>query len=316
MQKLLLFPLRLCVGWGLSPRLLSLIGATMLVLLRVSIGWHFYSEGVDKYQSGKWDAAPFFANARGPFADEYRKLVWDADGSFRRDVEATEKHWNKFRDRLRRHYQFNDDQKKASQRIHDEAVKRVGQVLQDNATILTEYDLGLQRMADLNDDPSREGVASLRGQRETIRREILAQVGPVLAQIDAVWANYESAQNAIASSEQQDQNPKLELGKPPLGRMDTYRMNRIVPYFDLTIGLCLLFGFFTPVAALAAAAFLGSVFLGQYPPTTGPTSSNYQLVECMACLVVAATGSGRFAGLDYFLHLVVRKSWAAPTDKG
>ncbi len=82
MQKLLLFPLRLCVGWGLSPRLLSLIGATMLVLLRLSIGWHFYSEGVDKVQSGTWDASPFFANARGPFAEDYRKLVWDADGGF------------------------------------------------------------------------------------------------------------------------------------------------------------------------------------------------------------------------------------------
>ena len=73
--------------------------------------------------------------------------------------------------------------------------------------------------------------------------------------------------------------------------------------------LCLLFGLFTPVAALAAAGFLGSVFLSQLPPTTGPTSTNYQLVESMACLVLASTGAGRFAGLDYFLHLIVRREW-------
>ncbi len=52
MRKILLFPLRLCVGWGISPRLLGLIGATMLVLLRLTIGWHFYSEGLEKYQKG------------------------------------------------------------------------------------------------------------------------------------------------------------------------------------------------------------------------------------------------------------------------
>jgi uncharacterized membrane protein YphA (DoxX/SURF4 family) len=86
-------------------------------------------------------------------------------------------------------------------------------------------------------------------------------------------------------------------------------IDRFVPYFDIAIGLCLLLGFFTPVAALAAAGFLGSVVLSQYPPATGPTSSNYQLIECMACLVLAATGSGRLAGLDYFLHLIVRKVW-------
>jgi len=89
--------------------------------------------------------------------------------------------------------------------------------------------------------------------------------------------------------------------------MDTSVIDSIVPYFDMLVGWCLLLGLFTPVAALAAAGFLGSVFLSQYPPLTGPTSSNYQLIECMACLVLAATGAGRFAGLDFFLHLIIRK---------
>ncbi len=32
-----------------------------------------------------------------------------------------------------------------------------------------------------------------------------------------------------------------------------------------------------------------------------------QLIEALACFVLAATGAGRFAGLDFFLHLIVRK---------
>ncbi len=316
MQKLLLFPLRLCVGWGLSPRLLSLIGATMLVLLRVSIGWHFYTEGLDKYQSGSWDATPFFANARGPFAEDYRKLVWDADGSMRRDLEQTKLWWAQYRDRVGRHHGFDEPQTEAAQQNYSLAVDRLTTVLEVNSTVLTEYDLGVNRMVDLHGDPSRDGVDSLKGQRESIRRELMQQLAPVMVEVDAVWGNYESAQNSLASTDQKDENGPLAMGKPRLERMDTNLINAYTPYFDLAIGVMLLFGLFTPVAALAAAGFLGSVFLSQFPPTTGPTSSHYQLVECMACLVLASTGAGRFAGLDFFLHLIVRNVWGTPTNKG
>ena len=75
-------------------------------------------------------------------------------------------------------------------------------------------------------------------------------------------------------------------------------------------------GLFTPVAALAAAGFLGSVFLSQLPPSSGPGSTYYQLIESMACLVLAGTGAGRFAGIDYFLHLIVRSVWGGePEDE-
>ena len=100
MQKLLLFPIRLCVGWGLSPRLLGLFGATALVLLRVTVGWHFYTEGVDKRDAGNWTAVPFFANAQGPLAEHYRGLVWDNEGSFRLNPDAMIYYMARFVNRL------------------------------------------------------------------------------------------------------------------------------------------------------------------------------------------------------------------------
>ena len=42
--------------------------------------------------------------------------------------------------------------------------------------------------------------------------------------------------------------------------------------------------------------------LSQYPPAGGPGSTYYQLIEAMACLTLAATGAGRFAGLDSLIH--------------
>jgi hypothetical protein len=68
LRKALLAPLRLAVGWGVHPRVLGWIAVAMLVLLRVTIGWHFFAEGTDKYHSGTWDAKPFFSGARGPAA--------------------------------------------------------------------------------------------------------------------------------------------------------------------------------------------------------------------------------------------------------
>lgn len=311
MLKFVLSPIRLCVGWSLSPRILGLTAAVMLVLLRVTIGWHFYSEGVDKKAAGDWTAAPFFANAKGPLAENFRQLVWDADGQFRLNRAAAMENWAIFRNEVGTHYGFNDSQKKQAQANYAKAVEQYDWVLAENAADLEEFELGRERIEKLETDAQekamRDGVASLGGQRDTIRREWQQKAAPTLSQIDAIWANYEADQNALATTEQADANPYFSLDKPRLQRIDTSVIDGFVPYFDIAIGLCLLLGFFTPVAALAAAGFLGSVFLSQFPPTTGPTSSNYQLIECMACFVLAATGSGRFAGLDYFLHLAVRK---------
>ena len=290
----------------------------MLVLLRISIGWHFYSEGVDKRDAGNWSAAPFFANAKGPFADQFRGLVWDADGKIRLDRDATMQSWAVFRDRIGNHYGFDEQQKRQAQQNYAKAVEQYDWVIAENASDLEEFVLGRDRMKKLDTDVRetevREGVASLGGQRDTIRKEWTGKAAPALKQINTIWENYEATQNGVATPEQQDAMPSMHLPKPRTARIDTSVIDGIVPYFDMTIGLCLLLGFFTPVAALAAAGFLGSVFLSQYPPATGPSSSNYQLIECMACLVLAGTGAGRFAGLDYFLHLIVRKVWGSPAE--
>lgn len=319
MLKFVLSPLRLCVGWSLSPRILGLTGAVMLVLLRITVGWHFYSEGIDKKAAGDWTAAPFFANAKGPMADDFRQLVWDADGEFRLNRAAAMQNWAVFREGVANHYGFTDSQKAQAQANYAKAVEQYDWVLAENAIDLEEYALGRERIATLETDGQekavRDGVASLGGQRDTIRREWKQKAAPTLAQIDAIWANYEVDQNSLATAEQSQASPYYSLIKPRTERIDTSVIDRFVPYFDIAIGLCLLLGFFTPVAALAAAGFLGSVVLSQYPPTTGPTSSNYQLIECMACLVLAATGSGRLAGLDYFLHLTVRKTWGSPAPQ-
>ncbi len=286
----------------------------MLVLLRLTIGWHFFSEGIDKYQQGSWDAKPFFSTARGPVAGHFRQLVWDWDGSLRLDVEKTKLHFARFRDRVIRHYDFDETQQRQAKANYVLAVEQLEWVLKTNATDIEEYELGRDRILRLEQDRRRGGVASLAGQRDVIRAEWTAKINPVLAQIDMVWKNYEATQNAMANRDQLAKNQPLQMGVPREQMIDTSVINRVVPYFDMTIGILLLVGLFTPVAALAAAGFLGSVFISQFPPVTGPGSSSYQLIEGVACLVIAATGCGRFAGLDFIFHTIVRKFWPQPEE--
>lgn len=308
-SKVLLTPLRLAIGWNAYPRLLGMIGVVMLVMLRLSVGWHFYAEGIDKKKSPDWDAAPFFANAKGPFAPYFQEVVWDWDGSIRLDVEKNKKYLDRYRDVAVQHFAFNEAQQQQAEIAYDDAIAQIEWELEENAQEVEEYELGRKRIAKLSGDPVREGVESLGGQRATIRREWKALVAPVFVQIDKSWALYEKAINEIATDEQRSGAGYLRLAKPRTQAVDTSVLNDIIPYFDLAIGICLLLGLFTPVAALAAAGFLGSVFLSQYPPEPGPGSTYYQLVEAMACLVLAGTGAGRFAGLDFIFHSIVRRFW-------
>lgn len=312
MAKILLFPLRLAVGYGLSPRLLGQIAIVMLVILRITIGYHFLSEGTDKYRAGNWTATPFFANAKGPLAGQFRQLVWDHDGAVRLDQDQTMIVWATYRDRIIKHYGFDKKQANTAQDQYAKAVEQYQYVVADNANEIEEFQLGLGRIDQLDNDPVRNGVESLAGQRETVRRELSQKIGPALSQIDKIWENYETAQNRIATDEQLQQHAAYELVRPRSVLMDTSVIDKLVPYFDMAVGWMLILGLFTPLAALACAGFLGSVFLSQFPPTTGPGSSNYQLIEGLACLVLAATGAGRFAGLDFFLHLFIRKTHSVP----
>ena len=79
------------------------------------------------------------------------------------------------------------------------------------------------------------------------------------------------------------------------------------------VGVLLVLGLFTRLASLAGIGFILLFYLCN-PPFVGyfysiPSEGSYlivnkNLVELCALLVILATGSGRFAGLDRILHLL------------
>lgn len=77
------------------------------------------------------------------------------------------------------------------------------------------------------------------------------------------------------------------------------------------IGLCLILGFCTRLAALGGACFMFNVVLSQFPwPTVYPYPSdmighsmvcNKDSIEMLLLILLAALPSGRWAGLDWFI---------------
>lgn len=115
------------------------------------------------------------------------------------------------------------------------------------------------------------------------------------------------------------------LGWNPLKWPRSEQINFAVTYGLTAIGLCLMLGFFTPLAALGGAAFMAFVVATQpswptiYPPAPPVVGHalliNKDFIEMVALLVVATTAVGRWGGLDFFLHRWFIAPWQKPADE-
>jgi thiosulfate dehydrogenase [quinone] large subunit len=110
----------------------------------------------------------------------------------------------------------------------------------------------------------------------------------------------------------QARGPFAELFRSLASQPNLLANADLITMWGLTIvGVCLILGLFTRLASLAAIGFILMFYLCN-PPFVGyfysiPTEGSYlivnkNLVELCALVVIFATGSGRFAGLDRILH--------------
>jgi uncharacterized membrane protein YphA (DoxX/SURF4 family) len=84
------------------------------------------------------------------------------------------------------------------------------------------------------------------------------------------------------------------------GNRRLHALNVTVTILTIAVGVCLLLGLLTRLAAVAGAVFLVGVIAAQPPWAAGAAPTYYQTIELAGLLVLAVTGPGRWAGLDYF----------------
>lgn len=315
---------------AIPPGLLSsrnypgFLGAVFLILLRIAIGWHFLTEGLDKYESTRYGKSPFSAeiylrNASGPLAPKFREMLPDADGRDLLDPAKLKASWAENVGRIEAHYKFNDEQKAKAKALLERgnAWADVWFNAYDNKEAREKYlhELGVVEQTEQNPNAlsfERERAWESRRSLDGDRRKLtapLVQQGQELA----------DAATAMATPEQ-----KASAGDyaPPATFLQI--ANFLTIYGLIAMGGCLIVGFLTPFAAICAAGFLAMIYLSMPPwpglPPNPKAEGHYwivskNLVELIACLLVAVTASGHWFGLDALFFGARRRRWARHEHK-
>lgn len=93
-------------------RKVSLVAVVLIVLLRISIGWHLMYEGLWKLgtqqTSTPWTSEGYLKNSTGPLRPMFRKMTGDPHDQLWLDANAMSAKWNAWRERFLNHYQLDD----------------------------------------------------------------------------------------------------------------------------------------------------------------------------------------------------------------
>ena len=315
-----------------------MVAVVMLVILRVTIGWHFLYEGVWKIvNADKFSAAGFLGAAKGPAAPLFYWMVPDIEGherlrltdTGRKDEENPEQPiytsepyanaWARVHQKFVDKYKPSEEQaKKAKEklRIYNESLE---QYVTDRRDEIEGYFGSLQRLK----ERKRSGTNRTDHEKKRVWDEQMKLRGEVngwLADLDGMSEEYHMALWNLLDDDQQARGriraPLSDADALPFATPVAVTWSELldfgVTYGLSAIGLCLILGFCTRLAALGGAGFLFMVVLVQMPwPTIYPPPPEIvghallvdkNFVEMIAMIFLATTAVGRWGGLDYFVY--------------
>lgn len=278
----------------------------MLVLLRVNIGWHFFSEGMSHYTDSKWSSAPVLRAAKGPLAPvfgaylpEYRDLETlntaadpdAADAWVRSIADRMTAEENRYAD----FYHFDDDQKAASQKLLGLRQKQTAEWGVAHKEDLAAYLHERERLKKAKAEPSARTVPYQKKRIADKEIELSGQARGWVSQLQGIEEDFRAELASLRTDEQGKRGP-IPQQPSSLQKVDT-----MMTYGILGIGVCLLVGLFTRLACVLGAAFLFSVVLTQPFWVSDAQPTFNQWVELFALLTLATTNVGKWGGLDFFI---------------
>jgi uncharacterized membrane protein YphA (DoxX/SURF4 family) len=306
--------------------------AFSIVLLRIAIGWHFLFEGCDKVESTFSGREPFSAeiylrNATGPLAPYFRGMLPDVNSLAVLDPGRLKAAWMTDVTRIGDHYAFTADQREQAQRVLGENLRWADYWFDDpeNSEKIKKYYHDLRQVQQTERDPDAlsfqkerawDARRSVDADRRMLIQPLLAQEKALreavvkLATADQVKTAGEAAGAYLTLLEKVRINVPTQVRAKFTGLdswTDLDTLNYMTLFGLIAIGFCLMAGFLTPLAAISAAAFLAMIYLSMPPwpglPPNPKAEGHYlfvskNLVELVACLVIATTPSGHWIGLD------------------
>lgn len=312
-----------------------------LVLLRLTIGWHFCYQGLAKLEDPRFSSAGFLSQAKGPLGDLYRSLLGDWDGRQALSKENRGRLLERFDDYLRRFkelYKPGQEQVAFADQMAAARKAQTETFLEENEKEIDAYLHELDRLTTAKQSPSgapQAGAPAPLAEKSTTlderlkpsrawsfppyqqkriwdkQSELQAQLKGWLRELDGYYSAFQQDLENVLDD---DQRLRLANGRQALAGkpVQIEQVDKIVSYGVTVIGVCLLAGLFTRLASFAGALFLLSIVLAQpdwpglYPsphPSVGHSMFvNKEFVEMMAMFALATTRVGRWGGLDFFIH--------------
>ena len=125
--------------------------------------------------------------------------------------------------------------------------------------------------------------------------------------VRSIETNFNNDLRGVLTAEQRQQNSLVNQVEKSLSSPKTRQLhwlNLAVTCLVIGVGICLLLGLFTRLAAVGGILFLLSVMVTQLPWVPGARADLffYQLVECAAFLTMAASNPWRLPGIDFLLR--------------
>lgn len=280
---------------------IGLLAVFMLVLLRVSIGWHFLYAGIWKLQHPEFSSEGFLGQAKGPLAQEFYKLIPDIDGVERLEITLDKPKVEPAKGAGNKGTGKTPPAKVEAEAVKDQPKKpQPGKVNKDQMekyfqAFVAAYnvngdqlesakrlrDLRLKQMDEFFKDHEQEfwlyklNLEALHTAQKDPSREIpyqqernwkqqtklRKQAKGWLAERDQVWEGLESDLDSLLSDAQRERGSKQQPPEPPTNTPN--HVDLLVTYSNVAIGACLIVGLFTRFASLAGALFLLQIVLAQ-----------------------------------------------------
>ena len=318
---------------------ISMLAVVVLVLLRIAVGWHFLHEGITKADQPNFTAEPYLRQAKGPLANWYRNLIPDAYGERRLDIEAMREHWQSQVEAATKHFHYEKRQQEAAAKAlaarlrelddflregktddFGEPVKEDGKTVREYKPAIRLYKAALERWKE-NDAKEETKAVPFEQKRHWDKLVELQQTSaPWLAEVDRMDAGFRMDLEGIASAEQTQPAGELPRASYWLDWLEV-----VTTYSLIGIGLCLMLGFATRLAAVAGAIFLLTAvifpqlqFGHAYPPPPPSAGNTFlvskEVIEALSLLFISLTAAGRFAGLDYIGYGLFTRYYDAVGD--
>lgn len=304
-----------------------MLAVILLVALRLTIGWHFFYEGVWKVANAdEFSALPFLNMAKGPFAPIFYSMTPDLEGRIRMQVkdgkvacDAYRTPWAAQKALVEKKYALSEEQKENIDAIYDQYVSSLDTFLTSKAGDVQAYFVSLDLLkkdkSNGNDGPEQkkrqwEQMMKLRG-----------EMNGWLKAIEGLGADMTTDFESVLTTEQKSKSGTLPEIIPTTDRMPlgitfpfaswTSFLNFTITWALTAIGFCLITGFCARLAAIGGGLFLCSVCMTQpaWPliwPHDAPILGHAMIVdknfvEMVAIFTLATMPVGRWAGLDYFV---------------